>query len=160
VVGGYYQPGQKRPKGDVKVGSIKVGDTQVPSYLLHNPLLEMLQLGATIRRVADSRLRKKDQDPQGLTAGAMAGAFGLADEVPFLRETLELRKAFDPHQRAAFVGELAKSTVVPAAVDWVARQDDVDTAGEIIKRDPKTIGQYIQSGIPGLRRELPRKKNQ
>lgn len=160
VVGGYYQPGQKRKKGDVKFGSVQIGDTQLPSYLLHNPLLEMLQLGATIRRVADSRLKRKDQDPQGLTSGAIAGALGLLDEVPFLREVLELRKAFDPNQRAAFEGELAKSTVVPAGVEWLARQDDVDIAGEVIKRDPKTVWQHIQSGLPILRRDLPRKKTQ
>lgn len=160
VVGGYYQPGQKRKAGEVKFGSVKIGDTQVPSYLLHNPLLEMLQLGATIRRVADGRLRKKDQDPQGLTNGAIAGALGLLDEVPFLREVLEVRKAFDPRQRQDFMGELAKSTAVPAGVEWLARQDDVDTAGEVIKRDPKTVWEHIQSAIPIARKELPRKKTQ
>jgi len=49
---------------------------------VHNPLLECLQIGATIRRVAESKLRKRDEDEQGLAAGAAALAFGLVEEVP------------------------------------------------------------------------------
>jgi hypothetical protein len=155
VVGGYYQPGQKREPGDVKPGTMRVGGLNVPSYLLHNPLLETLQLGATIRRVADSKLRRRDPEEQGIPAGVMAGALGLTEEVPFVREQIEVAKAFDPRERGAFFGELTKSIAVPQLVDWIARQADQTEAGNVMPRKPETTLQHIEMGIPGLRQNVP-----
>src|SRR5262249_27593832 len=67
-IGGYYQRGQKRDKSDVGFAKIRVFGVDIPTYLIHNPLLETLQIGATIRRVSDSKLRKKDNTPQGIPA--------------------------------------------------------------------------------------------
>jgi len=97
-VGGYYQPG-KRDDSEVPFGGARIFGWDVPRALLHNPLLECLQIGATIRRVAESKLRKRDEDEQGLAAGAAAAAFGLVEEVPFVRESLDIGKLFDPQQR-------------------------------------------------------------
>jgi hypothetical protein len=155
LVGGYYQPGQKRDKSDVPVGGLRIGGATVPTYLLHNPLLETLQLGATIRRVADSKLRKKDPTPQGIPAGLAAGALGLAEEAPFAREMLETSKAFDPHTRGAFFGELGKSIFVPQLAQWTAQRLDRDAQGEANQRKPETIGQHLETGIPLLRQRVP-----
>jgi hypothetical protein len=157
-IGGYYQPGQKRAKEDVKFGQIRMFGLNIPTYLIHNPLLEQLQIGATIRRVADSKLRKKDQETQGIPAGIMAGALGVTEEVPFVRETIgELPKLFDPHRRADFVGELTKSLAVPQVVEWTARQMD-KRDGEVVKRKAETILQHIETGIPGLRQTVPERQ--
>lgn len=154
-IGGYYQPGQKRDQADVKFGRIRVFGHEIPSFLVHNPLLECLQIGATVRRVADSRLRKSDSDTQGIAAGTLAAAVGVLEEVPFVREVTQLDKLLDPHQRTKAAGEYAKSIVVPAAVDWTARQMDKDAAGETVQRKPETALQTIQTGIPGLRNLVP-----
>jgi hypothetical protein len=153
-VGGYYQPG-KRDEKDVKFGGVRVFGHDVPSYLVHNPLLETLQIGATIRRVADSKLRKKDEDTQGITAGSMAAALGLIEEVPFVRETTEVAKVLDPRQRDRSLGQTAKSIVVPQAVSWAAQKMDTDAAGNPVQRKPEGLLQNIEMGIPGLRSNVP-----
>lgn len=155
VIGGYYQAGEKRKPSDVKAGMVRLYGMDIPSFLLHNPLLETLQIGATARRVADSKLRKKDTDQQGLPAGIIAAGIGLGEEVPFVRESVETAKALNPHERGAFFGELGKSLVVPQLLQWTAQHYDVDAQGRPIKRKPKTAIQRIELGIPGLRQQVP-----
>jgi hypothetical protein len=155
-VGGYYQPG-KREKSDVKFGSVKVFGTNIPSYFLHVPLLECLQIGATVRRVADSKLKKSDTATQGVPAGVLAAGLGITEEVPFVREMLEVSKAFHPNERGAFIGELTKSLAVPQAVEWTARQMDKTPEGEVRKRKPEGVVEHIETAIPGLRQNVPEK---
>lgn len=149
AIGGYYQPGQKRKQGDVKAGRIRVYGADIPSWLLHNPLLETLQMGATIRRVADSKLRGQ-HDPQGVGAGMLAGALGVVEEAPFVREMVELDKLHDPEKRGQFLNEQAKSILIPSLVQRTAEWMDNG-----VKRKPHTIGQTLESGIPGLRENVP-----
>jgi hypothetical protein len=155
-IGGYYQPGQKRAEGDVKFGQVRVFGVNIPTYLIHNPLLEQAQIGATIKRVAESKLRKKDTGPQGIPAGVLAAGLGVTQEIPFVRETMETAKAFDPRTRGAFVGELTKSLVVPQAVQWAALQLD-KRDGDPVKRKADSIIEHIETGIPGLREKVPEK---
>src|SRR5712672_1930634 len=167
-VGGYYQPGQNRKHGDVKPGSVRVpgltdpkwlGGPDLPSFLLHNPLLEVMQVGATMRRVMDS---KRKGQTQGITMGVLAGLLGLIEETPFIRETVDATKLFNPGERAQFFGELAKSHLVPQLVQWLASYTDKDAKGNPIQRKPtgppgRQIGQTIKTGIPGLRETVRRK---
>lgn len=157
AVGGFYQPGEKRKPKDVKAGSVRLYGEDIPGSWAHNPLLETLQIGSTVRRVADSKLNKRDAHQQGVGEGLWAGAVGLADEVPFVRETFQWSKAQNPHERATFRGDVAKSIFVPGAVEWLAREMDKDAQGNVIARKPKTTLQDIETGIPGLRQEVPRK---
>jgi hypothetical protein len=156
-LGGYYQPGQKRDKKDVKVGSVRVFGVNIPSFLVHNPLLETLQLGSTVRRVAESKLRKSDTERQGMGWGLWAGGLGLLDETPFLRETSELLKLMNPQERQGAAGELAKSMIVPQVVADIAALTDRDTKGNLVDRKPRTILQHVKTGIPGLRETVKRK---
>lgn len=160
VIGGYYQPGEKRRKSDVKPGMIRMYGQEVPSFLLHNPLLETLQLGATIRRVSDSKLRKRDTENQGIGAGIQAGALGLTEQVPFVREMMEVTKAWNPRERGAFFGELGKSIIIPQGVQQAARYFDQNAAGETIVRKPRNMVEHIETGIPGLRENVPRAPRQ
>lgn len=161
-IGGYYQAGEKRDKKDVKAGSIELFGHQLPSWLIHNPLLETLQIGATVRRVADSKLKKSDTEKQGVGAGVMAAGLGLTQEVPFVREMGEISKAYDPHSRGAFFGELTKSIAIPQIVQWAAQQTDKKDAfspnEDATKRKPSGVLQHIETGIPGLREKVPADK--
>ena len=157
MFGGYYQQGQKRKPKDVKEGGARVAGVNVPNYILHNPTLEALQVGATMRRVADSKLHKKDRDRQGITAGVVAGGLGLAEEVPFVREMMETVKAFNPSERGQFLGELTKSITVPQLLQSAANATDKNKAGNLIQRKPATILQHVETGIPGLRQTVPKK---
>lgn len=157
AIGGYYQPGQKRDDKDVKFGSIKVFGVNVPSLLLHNPATEMLQIGATIRRVADSKFKKSDEESRGLLAGMIQASTGVAEEVPFVKQTVDMAKALDPRQRDEFVDEFIKSRAVPGISQWTANQLDKDSDGNTIKRKPESLFQHIESGIPGLRQNVREK---
>lgn len=161
-VGGYYQQGEKRDKDAPKPSSAKVFDTQIPSYLLHAPQLEILQMGATVRRVAESRLKKTDKDPQGIPTGVLAAGLGLTNEVPFVRETVDIGKLFNADERSKVIGEFAKARVDPQFVQFIANQMDKDKpfnpSSETTKRDPQTVMQTIESGIPVLRQDVPEKK--
>ena len=150
--GGYYQEGKKRQPGEVPYGGARIGGVEIPRVVLHNPLMEQLQIGATIRRVADSTLRKKDPEAQGISAGAWAALMGLTDEVPFAREIKDsIRNLKDKN---TFIGEMVKSSI-PGFVQWLAQQSDKDQYGNPIKRKPETITQHIETGIPVLRQDVP-----
>lgn len=150
-IGGYYQPGQRGEK-QVPWGNIRVFGHNIPSWLLHNPLLECLQIGATVGNIAESQL-KRGGEKQGLTMGIMGAALGVADETPIVREASEIGKAMDPRERQRVLGQHAESLLVPAAVQQAAKWTDPAK-----KRNPKTVGQWIRSGIPGARETVPAAK--
>lgn len=156
-VGGYYQQGQKRDPRDVKIGGLRLFGVDIPPALIHNPLLEQLQIGATIRRVADSKLRKHDQSPQGYANGVMAAYSGLIEETPFVRQAEDSLKALNPHERKQFLGQLLQSTV-PGVAQWAAQQMDRDAQGNLIQRKPNTVGQYFEQAVPVLRENVPVKR--
>jgi hypothetical protein len=155
MFGGFYQQGQKRKQGDVAYGGARVAGKDVPRTFLHTPAIETVQVGATARRVADSKLRKKDKTTQGLSGGAMAGALGMADDVPFINEMAETSRLFNAYERTQWLGELAKSRIVPQMLSQTAEYFDRDASGRPIKRKPATVGQALETGIPGLRQAVP-----
>jgi hypothetical protein len=155
VVGGYYQPGEKRRAKDVPVGEIKVYGTNIPAFLLHNPLLEVAQLGATVRRVADAKLKGQSQ---GTGTGLWAGLMGLLDKVPFAHEAVTSGKIIGGGPEGRYeAGELVKSIVDPAALQSVAEFGDKDRRGRPVKRNPQTVLQHIETGIPVLREKVKKR---
>lgn len=158
ILGGFYQQGEKRNKSDIKPDAARVGGVDIPASLIHNPMVNAAQLGATVRRVSDSKLRKRDKNTQGLSHGAIAGAVGLADAVPFVRETTEIAKAMNPLERDQWAGAFAKSLVVPQAISSTAEHFDKDAQGNPIKRKTSDVTSGIESGIPGMRQTLPVKR--
>lgn len=157
MFGGYYEPGDKS-KAHPKFGTMRIAGWEVPTFLIHNPLLETLQIGATVRHVADSKLRMRDPSRQGLAAGVGAALMGLIKEVPFVREMTEIGTAMSGHDGGRFWDQFAKDLTVPMGVQWVAQQFDKDAQGNLIPRDPKTMWQSIETGLPGLRQRVPRKQ--
>jgi predicted RNA methylase len=155
VIGGYYQMNDKKQAGHPKFGSVQIGGQNIPTWLIHNPLLETLQIGATIRHVADSKLRKKDNETQGVPAGTMAALLGITSEVPFAREPVELTKMFNPYERPKFENQFAKDMIVPLGVSWVAQHFDKNANGNYIARDQSDFANTIKSAIPLLRKSVP-----
>lgn len=152
MFGGYYSG--KRDESDVGAGGIRTPAGEIPSWALHNPLLEVLQLGATIRRAADKYTKT---GRQGESEGVVAGMAGLMGEVPFMREAKDLGSMIStsPKERGYAFGEFAKSLAVPQLVQWLAGQTDRNAAGKPIKRKPETTFEHIKTGIPGLRETVP-----
>ncbi len=149
MFGGFYS-GKRKDKEDV-VGGMKTPLGTIPAWALHNPLLEIFQMGSTMRRAADAVHRGNEG---GLAAGVFEGMVGLAEEVPFVRETTEIARAVRPRERGQFFGELAKSLAVPQLIQWLAGEMDTDQFGKV-PRKAKGVLEQIESGIPGLRQRLP-----
>ena len=157
-IGGYYQQNDRHPKSHPPFGTLTIDGENVPQNLIHNPLLETLQIGATVRRVADSKLKVHDRETQGVVSGTVAAMLGLTDEVPFVREANDILRMYNPYERAKFENQFARDMIVPLGVSWVAAHFDRDKNGNYIARDPKNFKQTIESAIPLLRERVPVKK--
>jgi hypothetical protein len=147
-VGGYYHPGEKRDDDDVAYGGLRLFGVDVPKLTVHNPALEMLQLGATVRKVAESKIRQNDSESRGLPSGIITGVLGLAEETPFL--DLNPQELLDPRKQDYWIGGQVRSALVPALVQNVATFTD-RADGKAVKRKPETLMEHVKLGIPGLR---------
>jgi hypothetical protein len=156
VIGGYYSG--KRREDELPVGAIGTAQANIPTWLLHNPALEVLQLGATIRRALDSTRKNPRtglrEHPDHVTAFAR-GMSGLIPEIPFVQETLQTARMFEERSQGRMFGELAKSMVVPQLFQWVAGAADTDEQGNPIRRRPQGLLEHIETGIPGVRQQVP-----
>ena len=155
--GGFYVHGEKRKADDLKPGTAKLDGVNVDKNLLHYPLMDVVQMGATVARVAGVKAKKSDGEPQGVPAGTAAALLGLVDESPFVREGIGLDNLRDPLQRDRWLGDKARSLAIPQAVQWTARQMDKDANGDVIRRDPHGLVQNLQTGIPYYRNSVPTK---
>jgi hypothetical protein len=155
-MGGYFQRGQKREKDSVPYGAARLYGVDVPRSMIEHPAIEASQIGATVRNVSDSKMRKNG-DEQGITAGLMAGALGLVEEAPFMREMIGVSKSFDPHTRTEFLGEMAKGILIPQLLQQLASFMDKDPEGNPVVRHPTTFVEHLKTGIPGLRSSVPEK---
>lgn len=157
--GGFYQEKEKRKEGDLKANQMRIFGTQLPSWLLHAPIFNAMQLGATIRRVKDKYMHEHKDD--ATLNGVMAGALGLIKEVPLAEQPIELGKLFDPQERNYYVGELAKNTIDPGIVQFAAKIEqgyNPWTEKTAHKPQPATILEHVETGIPGLTENVSTKK--
>jgi hypothetical protein len=159
IFGGYYELGEKRKPDDPKAKSMKLDGKDVPAYLLHAPVHEIPQMGATARRAVEEHLKKGESEEIAIASGAWAAGIGLIEEIPFTRGAIEVSRLVDPMRREAAAGNILKSIIVPQLFQYTAEKMDVGPTGEPIKRKPKTMMQAIESGIPGLREDVPVKRD-
>jgi hypothetical protein len=85
----------------------------------------------------------------------MAGALGLADAIPFIKESLDVAKAYNPAERDQFFAELFKSRIEPQLIQQIAEYLDTNDKGEKIKRKPRNPTETFEAGVPGLRQNVP-----
>jgi hypothetical protein len=152
-LGGYYQPGERRKKGEPAQHEIKIGDMTLPQAYSHHPNIELMQVGATFMRVLDSRIKGK---PAGWDMAAVNTAVGILDTLPFVRTSKDLENLRrDPEK---FFRETVEGIVVPQLSQQIAKATDTDVQGKPVKRQTDTLGQQLESGIPGLRKDLRKEK--
>lgn len=150
LFGGYYQKDNK-DKGGLKPGSIKVAGMEVPVWLLESPIFQTMQLGATIRKVKDSKVA--GSGTKGTVEGVWAGALGLASHEPLIDAPERFFKVFDgPKERDRYFDQLAQSTLEPALLNNIADWTDKGTP-----RKPTNLKEQLEMGIPGLRQNVPAK---
>lgn len=151
MFGGFYQPGEKRPASDIKPGAGRIGGHNISHLLFDTPLAQQLQIGATIRRVADEQMSKSNPQKKGIGTGVWAALLGLVDEVPFMGG---IKPIVDNPTPTSVLGGYAKSAI-PGALQFTASELDRDKNGDTIRRKPTTILQTVETGIPGLRQNVP-----
>lgn len=153
-VGGFYQPGEKRQRGDVPAGALRVGGHVIPAWTQVNPYSLTMQFGATIGRIMDSM--HKGEHP-GVTESVMKSMLGVADELPFFRMSKDIENLRENPAKA--VREKARDVLIPQAIQAWARNQDTNSLGNTVKRVPQTFPQALESGIPYLRKNVPLPKN-
>jgi len=152
-VGGYNSK-KKENESEVEEGELKVGDVAIPKFMLHNPLMETLQLGATIRQVKDHYVDNEDKYP--ILEGTWAAAMGLVSQTPMIDQAGRLDKL--AKHPVDYAGEFTKGATIPALVDFIARYTDVDENGNRIKRKPDGFVEHLESAIPFLRQRVGNNK--
>ena len=110
-IGGFYQRGDKRDEKDVQAGGLRVLGVDMPKWMTHTPLLEMLQIGATLRRVQDDY---ENKGKEGEAASVLAVTKGVVEEVPFARSPEEAIKALSsPDNFNKYFRDLGESMINP-----------------------------------------------
>jgi len=154
-VGGFYEDREKRKVGEVKAHGFRVFGQDVPSWMAHAPVFEVMQMGATIRRTLDKEGEDgKRKGVQALPAGVLASMVGILEATPFVNEMTRSKELQSVEGRDKFVNELIKAQTIPVAVEQVAKYFDKTPMGETVKRAPEGLGETMMSGIPGLRNQL------
>ncbi len=159
--GGFHQTGEQRKPNELQAGEAKAGNTTIPKALLHNPYAEVMQYGATVRKVSDSLIHKAGGDNKGPLVGILGATIGLYDEVPFVRETTTFGRYADSRQFLSAADAKAASILIPGIVQWTAGQLDKKTPFSPMEtptpRKAENLKETIQKGVPGLRQELPKR---
>jgi len=155
-LGGYYTG--KRKKDDLEAGDIELYGTKLPHFMLHTPLLEMLQIGATMRRASDAKLAK-GEEPSKLE-GIPAVLKGQLTQVPFIgtgERTMKLldNKTMDGVKE--FGNSMVQSVVEPQLMQNLADYTDIEE-GKTVKRESKGLIEKLKEGTPGLRQTLKQDK--
>jgi hypothetical protein len=155
VFGGYYTG--KRKKEDLEAGDIELFGMKVPHWMTHTPLLEMLQVGATIRRADEAKIKKGEQPAP--TTGISDVFKGQLGQVPFYSGAERAIQGFESKNGDAFnkwIFGTAESMTTPQLIQNIADWSDT-REGEKIKRTPEGFLEQLMTGVPGLRQRVPEK---
>lgn len=150
AIGGYYTG--KRKDDDLKAGDVVLFGVHLPHWVLHAPGIEVLQVGATLRRVHDSYEQKGSDSP--FQEGMLAASKGIIHQIPFIDVPSRVSEGTSTIQKGkVYAGGIVKGIIIPPDLERVAKYMDPATA-ENIQRKPKTFLEAIEVGIPGLRQNV------
>jgi hypothetical protein len=164
-IGGFYHDQDKRTPEDVQPGRYRIGNVDLPASAGHSTGAMLLNIGATVKRVQDERIKKSEAATKGLSQGILAAGGGLAHEIPFVPAATGITDALgSPHGFEKYVNGMIQSTTVPALSSHIAKI--LDTPGSLpsnilqepVKRKPTNPLEAVKMGIPGLRQTVPERK--
>jgi len=160
-IGGYYTG--KRKEGDVKDGEIRIFGHDVPKFLAHAPIMEVMQFGATIRRLTDAQ-KEKGETPSYINATATAG-LDLIKESPFITAGTDITEAAQGEEKLKKYAANKVSSFIPADIKKLTKGEgllapaakimgyngDIDSEGNVNKRRAIGFIENIEMNIPGVR---------
>lgn len=161
AVGGYYTDNEKRRHGDVGHGTFRVAGHEVPHLLAHNPALEAMQFGATVRRAMDASnfggIHTMKDRTKSLPGAVWAAGAGLIREAPLASATTRISDLLNTGPRGDYARSQAPAMLVPGAVRDIAA--GIDWMQGVPDRNTKPAGALgpLMKSIPGLRQTLPPK---
>lgn len=154
--GGFYTK-EKRDEDAAQPNEVKVKGTALPSWLIHSPVISVLQIGATMRHAVDTAHEKGDSS--GVGQGLLDIAHGLLEELPFIDVPMQAMKAIETKEGLGkYAGQQATNLVPFSSMARnVAQAQDKDSEGKPIKRKPRGFRESIYQNIPILRKLVPAK---
>ena len=152
---------------DLKKGEMELGGIKIARPLGHGPVATYMNMVADARRMYDKSVRNNPNSKwSSLSEPAFFSMFvsGLGSLPPAQAAT----RFFSPYTTAGQkIGQTLRDMIIPGAVQDVAAKMDTESQpknfidmieAEPIKRSPKTFGQEMMKGLPGLRSKLPTSK--
>lgn len=144
----------KKPQG-LGFGDIKTPYGTLNHLLAHGPVGTWMNVVADSRREYDHFLKiHPHEDGQAGVSAAMWSMISPIQRVPFVDTVIHVFGDSKPWAQKGV--ELARGSFLPADTD-IAQYFDRDAHGKPIKRKATTPLQELELGIPGLRKEVPRK---
>jgi hypothetical protein len=157
ALGGYYTG--KRKEDELEAGDIELFGTKLPHFMTHTPLLEMLQVGATMRRASDAKIAKGEEPTK--FDGIPAIFKGEMTQVPFIGTGQRVMKLADNKNADGFKDyaySMGQSILEPQLMqniaDWTDKKE-----GETVKRKTEGFVDKLKEGTPGLRKTLKEEDN-
>jgi hypothetical protein len=157
ALGGYYTG--KRKEDELEAGDIKLFGVTLPHFMTHTPLLEMLQVGATMRRASDAKIAKGEEPTK--FDGIPAIFKGEMTQIPFIGTGQRVMKLADNKTTDGFkdyIYSVGQSILEPQLMqniaDWTDKKE-----GETVKRKPENFVEKLKEGVPGLRGTLKEEDN-
>jgi hypothetical protein len=153
ALGGYYTG--KRKEGELEAGDIELFETKLPHWMSHSPLLEMLQVGATIRRASDAEVLKGNEP--SMVKGIPDVFKGQLKQIPFFGGGGRIQESFQNGDKFVdYLGGFAQSITEPQMLQNISKWTDTEE-GKTIKRLPSGFKEKMMEGTP-LRSRLEKEK--
>ena len=154
--GGYYHKGRKDE--DMQASDLFVNSKKHPvsgyftKLLGHTPLFEVMQFGATVRRLE----MEMEENGESNWLGARAStAKHLVGEAPFFGTVADIVNAQDSEKNFNnFAGNFVASRM-PFGIGAVAKMTDTDKEGNRVDRHMVDIWDHVKAVVPGVRQTLP-----
>ena len=150
----FYYPGQPKDKPKSSIWA---------RAFYHSPIGMSVRYWASVRWSLDELNKEKGISPTEKYAISLWRAFtGEAESIPYVRESLDITRIYGARGVKAlegYVDEFIKSEAIPGVVQWEATREDKDKKGNVVVRKPGNLKEHLETGIPGLRKNVPEKKN-
>lgn len=156
-LGGVPHAEKKDKSAPVKPGEAMVAGQNVGTQIMHGPVPELMEMGASLARVY-----RREYGSRGFTAflESLAQVYPTLalQSIPYtdqpMRQARTVENAQKYDHRAGYdklLGEMIRSNVVPAAVQQAARAYDPYQGF----RNARNIPEDVKLGVPGLREQVP-----
>jgi hypothetical protein len=148
--GGEFEEEGRKKDAALKPGQIQTPIGALPGWLNHTPEGLFLNTVASARRVHDRYVTKHPNEKVAAATNALAFiTLTPVKHMPFV-DTI-VRNVASNHTFSQVAGQQIRDAIIPSV------ETQLVGATDKVKRDPKSVIDEIEMGIPGLRQRVPEK---